>query len=39
MYRKVNTYNIVMVEKDSRRLKLYMKNGEVIRIMGTINDF
>ena len=39
MYRKVNTYNIVMVEKDSRRLKLYMKNGEVIRVMGTINDF
>ena len=39
MYRKVNTYNIVMVEKDSRRLKLYMKNGEVIRDMGTINDF
>ena len=25
VYRKVNTYNIVMVEKDSRRLKLYMK--------------
>lgn len=39
MCRKVNTYDIVMVEKDARRLKLHMKDGEVIRIMGTINDF